>query len=74
MLPLLVINAILCAILFASPFGRFLGAVVMATALVYANFRFVQYALRWLATYSAAAPLAQPVKTEPNTESGGLTG
>ena len=73
-LPLLLINAILCVILFASPFGRFLGAVAMATALVYANYRFVQYALRWLASYSAAAPLAQTVKTEPNTESGALTG
>ena len=74
MLPLLLINSILCVILFASPFGRFLGAVAMATALVYANYRFVQYALSWLASYTAAAPLAQPVKPEPKTDSGVLTG
>ena len=74
MLPILLINAILCVILFASPFGRFLGAMAMATALVYANYRFVQYALSWLASYTAAAPLAQPVKPEPKTDSGVLTG
>ena len=73
-LPLLLINAILCVILFASPFGRFLGAVTLATALVYANYRFIQYALSWLASYSAVVPLAQPVKPEPNTDSGVLTG
>ena len=73
-LPLLIVNGILSGILFASPFGRFLGAVTLATGLVYANYRIVQYALRWLASYSAVAPLAEPTKPEPITDSGTLSG
>ena len=74
MLPLLIVNAILCVILFASPFGRFLGAVILAAGLIYANYRFVEYALRWLASNSAVAPLAEPTKPKPNTDSGLLSG
>ncbi len=73
-LPLLIVNGILSVILFASPFGRFLGAVTLATGLVYANYRIVQYALRWLASYSAVTPLVEPTKPEPITDSGTLSG
>ena len=66
-LPLLILNGILSVILFASPIGRFLGAITLVTGLVYANYRFVQYALRWLASYSAVVPLAEPTKPEPST-------
>ncbi len=69
MLPLVIVNLILGAVLFASPFGRFLGAVVMAVALIYLNYRMVQYALHWLSCYSAKAQDAEPTKPEPNVDS-----
>lgn len=69
MLPLVIVNLILGAVLFASPFGRFLGAVVMAVALIYLNYRMVQYALHWLSCYSAKSPDAEPSKPESNTDS-----
>jgi hypothetical protein len=69
MLPLVIVNLILGAILFASPFGRFLGAVVMAVALLYLNYRMVQYALHWLSCYSAKGLDAAPSKPEPSADS-----
>ena len=69
MLPLVIVNLILGAVLFASPFGRFLGAVVMAVGLIYLNYRMVQHALHWLSCYSAKAPGAEPYKPEPNADS-----
>lgn len=74
MLPLVIINLILGAILFASPFGRFLGAVVMAVGLIYLNYRTVQYALQWLSCYSAKAPDAEPTKPDPIADSGVTSG
>ena len=68
-LPMVIVNLILGAVLFASPFGRFLGAVVMAVALIYLNYRMVQYALHWLSCYSAKSPDAEPSKPESNTDS-----
>ncbi len=70
MLPLVIVNLILGAVLFASPFGRFLGAVVMAVALLYLNLRLVQYALHWLSCYSAKAPNSESIKPEPNADPG----
>ncbi len=56
MLPLLLVNGILSVFLFASPFGRFLGAIVLAAALLYVNYRMVTAAMHWLTSYSAKAP------------------
>lgn len=55
MLPIVFLNAVLCSILFATPIGRVLGAVILATALVYANYRLIKHALQWLDSYSATA-------------------
>ena len=68
MLPLFIVDAVLSVILFASPFGRFLGAVVMATALLYANYRVLQAAMQWLASYSAKVPESEFAKTEINRD------
>ena len=77
MLPFFIVDAVLSLILFASPFGRFLGAVVMATALLYANYRVFQAAMQWLALYTAKVPEGEFAKTEinrdPEIEPGQLT-
>ncbi len=77
-LPIAISNAILCALLFATPVGRVLGAIVMVGALVYANYRVIQYALRWLASYSAEASqpvvdINEPIR-KPEPEAGQMTG
>ncbi len=64
MLPLLLVNGILSMVLFASPLGRILGALVLAVALLYANYRVVKAAMHWLASYSAKAPEGVYSKTE----------
>lgn len=56
MLPLLLVDGILSVVLFATSFGRFLGAIVLAAALLYVNYRTVTAAMHWLASYSAKAP------------------
>lgn len=78
MLPIVLSNAVLCALLFATPFGRVLGAIVMASALVYANYRGIKSALRWLASYSAkvsqtAVDPVEPIR-KPDPDAGPLAG
>ena len=70
MLPLLLVNGILSVVLFATSFGRFLGAIVLATALLYVNYRMVVAAMHWLASYSAMVPEEVSGKTEKVRDAG----
>ncbi len=74
MLPIVFLNAVLCSILFATPIGRVLGAFILATALVYANYRVIKLALQWLDSYSATAvreTTSVPAEPSRPSESGG---
>ena len=63
MLPFLIINALLVAILFATPFGIVLGVLTVVALLIYGNYYFLQRALRWLSVYSVN--MAEPDRVKP---------
>ncbi len=79
MLPIVFSNAVLISILFATPIGLVIGAIMLVTALVYANYRLVLYALRWLDSYSAREASASNVNADdslrqPESDAGQMPG
>ena len=70
MLPLLLTNALLITILFATPFGIILGVLAAIGIFVYGNYYILRYALRWLATYSVKTPNAELPKPEASADHG----
>ena len=74
MLPLLLINAFLITILFATPFGIILGVLAAIGIFVYGNYYILRYALRWLANYSVKTPSVELPKPEVSADHGMLPG
>lgn len=74
MLPLLLINAFLITILFATPFGIILGVLAAISIFVYGNYYILRYALRWLANYSVKTPEVELPKPEVSADRGMLPG
>ena len=74
MLPFLLVNALLIAILFATPFGIVLGVLTVVALLIYGNYYFLQKALRWLSIYSINTAKADSVKPEVMADNGVLSG
>jgi hypothetical protein len=72
MLPLLLINALLITILFATPLGKVLGVLAAIAVFVYGNYYIVRYALHWLATYSVKIPGTELPKPDVSADNGML--
>ena len=64
-LPIALANIVLFAILFTTPIGRILGAIILVAGAMYANYRMIKYALHWLDSYSATVPAPVVAPTEP---------
>jgi len=74
MLPFLLINALLIAILFATRLGIVLGVLTVVASLMYGNHYFLRQALRWLSIYSVNRAEADRVKPEVMADNGVLSG
>ena len=74
MLPFLLVNALLIAILFATRFGIVLGVLTVVVMLIYSNYYFLQRALRWLSVYSVNTAEAERLKPEVMADNGVLSG
>ena len=74
MLPFLLVNALLIAILFATRFGMVLGVLTVVALLIYGNYYILQHALRWLSAYSVNTAEAERVKPEVIADNGVLSG
>ena len=74
MTPLLLINAFLIAVLFATPFGIILGVLTVIAALIYGNYYVLRRAMSWLASYSVRVPNADTTNTQVSPDNAVLSG